>query len=133
MPGQVPESGAGVDEDAGPVVVFDDRCGGRVDGALGDLLVVDRQHRDAVGVDAGEVGVEHHLGADLSGPRIGPERAHDLQDLLPGRGGGEALFAHRFVSCHASSPEASTISRPVSGSMSPGWKPASSSEVTGES
>ncbi|MCT1924284.1 hypothetical protein M3C06_07540 [Brevibacterium luteolum] len=54
------------------MVVFDDRHGGRADGALGDLLVADRQHRDAVGVDAEEVGVQHHLGADLSGLLIGP-------------------------------------------------------------
>src|SRR5216117_2986894 len=73
---------------------------------LGLRGLVVHQHRDAVRVDAGEIGLDHHLGGGGDDPAVHPPGLEDRDDLLAHARGSAVLQRH----CSARMPAALMIS-----------------------
>ena len=78
----MPEGGVGVDERGRRILAHGLELRLHVEPARAKLVVVRRQHRDAVRVDAAQIRLHHHLGGGL-GMRVGhAPRAEDARELL---------------------------------------------------
>jgi hypothetical protein len=100
------EPGIGVEERRDRGLADDARLGRHVEPAVAAQLLVHHQHRDAVRIDAHEVGLDHRLDGGPKLPLAHAPGAEDQRDLLAERRGGGCcrsvdgvLHAPNFVSC----------------------------------
>src|SRR5437867_5083660 len=99
------QAGAGIDQGRGGALAHNPGNGPQIQFAPGFRVLVVHQHRHAVRVDAGEIGLDHHLGGDARELRIHPPRRQQRDDLLADALDGDVhssawMFATLMISAH---------------------------------
>src|SRR5207237_1314957 len=103
--GRMPQAGARVDQGGGGALAHYPGKGLQIQFALGLRVLVVHQHRHAVRVDAGEIGLDHHLRGDARELTIHSPRRKQRDDLLADALDGDVhcsarMFAALMISAH---------------------------------